>query len=411
MKHIIKNPLTQSIKPPNIKIDLEYWTKMRQLFHRIPEIGYKEFKTKKLILENLNKIENFNKYSKIIEIGDTGFYVDIKGLSKTQDKNYLLSLRADIDGLPFQEETDVEYRSQHENMIHGCGHDGHITILMATIDYFLKNLEKVPESFCARFLFQPAEEGLLGAKQMIDGGCLAGVDEIYGLHNVTTFGLGEIGVIPGTIMARIQLFEINIKGKGGHGSTPHNCCSPITTGAQIVNSINQISGQNINSKDTNVVSIGSFNSGSTFNVIPEYGKIQGTIRTVKNETGDQIIDRIKIISDSCAVMNGCSANVDTKELGSCTVNHEEPSDMVQKIAQKYFSLQIHDLPLMASEDFSYFLEKTPGCFFMLGVKDETHQEYLHTTKYDFNDKGIPYGVEMFIRPSSKINPSGVYLLA
>jgi amidohydrolase len=409
MKQIIKNNFSQNIKLPTITLDLDYWTKVRQNFHRIPEIGYKEFKTKTLILEILNKLDNFHKFSKVVEIGQTGFYIDINGLSKSSNnKNYLLSLRADMDGLPFQEESELEYKSEHPNMIHGCGHDGHITVLMATIEYYLKNIEKIPENFCVRFLFQPAEEGLLGAKEMIEGGCLEGVDEIYGLHNVTTFNLGEIGVIPGTIMAKIQLFEINIKGKGGHGSTPHKCCSPITTGAQIVNGLNQIPSQSIDSKDTCVVSIGSFTSGSTFNVIPEYGKIQGTIRTVKNETGDQIIEKIKIISDSCAIMNGCSAKVDTKELGSCTINHEEPSKLIQQLAQAHFVLQTHDLPLMASEDFSYFLEKKSGCFFMLGVRDESHQEYLHTTKYDFNDKGIPHGVEMFIRIIE--NKSGTSLI-
>jgi amidohydrolase len=398
-----------TLKSYTIKIDTQKYSTIRQNFHRIPEIGYKEFKTKSLILETLNSIESFKPYSnQIKEIGDTGFYFDIYGTKEissessqnsqnSQNTNYLLALRADIDGLPFKEENEVEYKSQHENMIHGCGHDGHITILLATIDYYLSNLQKIPKSFGVRFLFQPAEEGLNGALQMIQGGCLEKVNEIYGLHNVTTFNLGEIGVIPGTIMAKIQLFEINIKGKGGHSSTPHKCCSPINTGVQIISAINQISSQEIDSQERNVIGIGSFQSGSTFNVIPETGVIKGTIRSLKNEIGDEIINRIKNVSESIAHMNKSEVVVNTNVLGNCTVNHSEPANLIQKIAGKYFKVETHDLPLMASEDFSYFMEKTPGCFFMLGVKDDNHKEYLHTPTYDFNDKGIPYGVEMFIR--------------
>jgi amidohydrolase len=396
--------MESSTKSYNIKIDNSKYSKIRQSFHKIPEIGYKEFKTKILILETLNNLENFKPYSnQIKEIGDTGFYIDIYGTKNTSESNtesdskYLLALRADIDGLPFKEENEVEYKSQHEGMIHGCGHDGHITILIATIEYYLNNLEKIPKNFGVRFLFQPAEEGLNGALQMIEGGCLENVNEIYGLHNVTTFNVGEIGVIPGTIMAKIQLFEINIKGKGGHSSTPHKCCSPINTGAQIISAINQISSQEIDSQERNVIGIGSFQSGNTFNVIPETGVIKGTIRSLKNEIGDQIINRIKKVSESIADMNKSEVKVNTNVLGNCTVNHTEPTKLVEKIASKYFKVETHDLPLMASEDFSYFLEKTPGCFFMLGVKDENHKEYLHTPTYDFNDKGIPYGVEMFIR--------------
>lgn len=146
----------------NIKIDLEKYTNLRRAFHRIPEIGYKEYKTKKLILENLNNLKNFSEYGKLKEILETGFYIDIYGRGdKSKDyENRFISLRADIDGLPFQEDTGVEYTSEHKNMIHGCGHDGHIVILIATIEYYLEHIDKIPSNFGVRFLFQPAEEGL-----------------------------------------------------------------------------------------------------------------------------------------------------------------------------------------------------------------------------------------------------------
>lgn len=385
----------------SINIDILKFTSLRRKFHQIPEIGYKEFKTKELILDTLKSFKNFENYAKLYQVGDTGMYVDIYGTAKRlvdyPDDKYLISLRADMDGLPFKEESDLDYKSINENMIHGCGHDGHIAMLLATIEYYLANLEKVPENFGVRFLFQPAEEGLLGAVQMIKGGCLENVKEIYGLHNLTTFKLGEIGVIPGTIMARIDIFKININGKGGHSSTPHKCCSPINTGVQIITAINQIPSQEIDSKDRNAIGIGCFSAGETFNVIPDKGVIKGTIRSVYDETGDQILNRITEVSQSIGQMNKCNVEVVTEMTNYCTVNHSGPTELVERISEKYYTKATHDLPLMASEDFSFYLKEIPGCFFMLGTYDENHKEYVHTSKYDFNDASIPIGVEMFIR--------------
>lgn len=390
-----------SNKKWSINIDLEKYTQLRRKFHRIPEIGFEEYKTKSLILEHLKSLPNYKKHAKLTEIGSTGFTIDIYGLKavagESSASKTLISLRADIDGLPFQEESDVEYKSEHEGMIHGCGHDGHITVLLATIEYYLERLDKVPSNFGIRFLFQPAEEGRRGAIKMIEGGCLKGVSEIYGLHNVTGFNLGEIGVIPGTIMAKIQTFEINIKGKGGHSSTPHKCNSPINTGVQIISAINQISSQEIDSKERNVIGLGCFQAGETFNVIPETAVIKGTTRSVSNEIGEKMINRIIEVSEVIGKLNSSEVKVTYQCPGNCTINHKDQTALVEKIANKHFKVQTNNLPLMASEDFSFYMEHVPGCFFMLGVEDEIHKEYLHTTKYDFNDKGLPYGVEMFIR--------------
>jgi amidohydrolase len=385
----------------SINIDVLKYTLLRRKFHQIPEIGYKEFKTKDLILETLKNFENFETSAKLYEVGDTGMYLDIYGKGKKladyPNEKYLISLRADMDGLPFTEESDVEYKSVHENMIHGCGHDGHITILLATIEYYLSNLEKIPENFGVRFLFQPAEEGLLGAVQMIKGGCLQNVSEIYGLHNLTAFKVGEIGVIPGTIMARVDIFKININGKGGHSSTPHNCCSPINTGAQIITAINQISSQEIDSIHRNAIGIGCFHAGETFNVIPERGVIKGTIRSVDDQTGEKILNRITEVSQAIGIMNRCQVEVLNEMTNYCTINHIGPNELVEKLADKYYIRSSNYLPLMASEDFSFYMREIPGCFFMLGTYDENHKDYPHTPKYDFNDVSIPIGVEMFIR--------------
>ena len=384
----------------NICIDELKYTLLRRKFHQIPEIGYKEYKTKTLIIETLQQIKNFESHAKIHEVGETGLFIDVFGLGAPVDglsKENLISIRSDMDALPFREESNVDYKSTHEGMVHACGHDGHIVILLATLEYYLANLEKVPENFGVRFLFQPAEEGLMGAVRMIDGGCLEKVSEIYGLHNITMFKVGEIGVIPGTIMAGIDIFGITINGKGGHSSVPHLCCSPINTGAQIITAINQIPSQEINSKDRNSIGIGCFSAGNTFNVIPDKAVIKGTIRSVSDETGAKIYNRIAEVSQAIGTMNKCRVEVVNEMSNCCTVNHEKPTELVERLAVKYFKKQTHDLPVMASEDFSFYLKKVPGCFFMLGTQDENHKEFPHTSKYDFNDLSIPIGVEMFIR--------------
>lgn len=381
-----------------ILIDFSKYTKLRREFHKIPEIGFEEYKTRDLIIDTLNKYDGFDKYSKLHKVGETGMFIDINGLKQSTEKPMTISFRADIDALPLKEETGVEYKSQHEGFAHSCGHDGHITILLATIEYYLSKLEQIPNTFTARFLFQPAEEAKGGANVMIDGGCLDNVDEIYGLHNLTKFKVGEIGVIEGTIMASINLFEINIKGKGGHSSTPNNCISPITIGAQLINLLNQVTSQEVDSNNRCVLAIGCFHSGQTFNVIPECGTLKGTFRTLSADVRSFITKRVQEICDNVArLYNAEIAVVFNDKVGIETVNTKEQTDLVARIADKHFKRVTNDLPIMGSEDFSYFLQKVPGCFFMLGGGDENHKEYVHHPKYNFNDDSIEIGVEMFIR--------------
>jgi hippurate hydrolase len=388
-----------SVKKYSIKFDYDKYIKLRREFHKIPEIGLKEYKTKKLIYDNLNSFPNFQKFSKLTEVGETGFYIDIYGNGENH-KSYssnLISIRADIDALPILEETGVDYSSQHPGMMHACGHDSHMTILIATIEYYLNNIDKVPKNFGVRFLFQPAEEGLGGAALMIEGGCLNNVSEIYGLHNSTTFKVGEIGVISGTIMARIDVIDINIKGRGGHSSVPHICHSPIDTGVQIITALHHIGSQEVDSINRHVIGIGCFKAGEAPNVIPETGVIKGTIRSLDDEVGDKILKRVMDVSESIGKINYSEVKVSSVNAGLCTWNHKEPTNLVDKIASKYFKSESYGLPYMASEDFSYYQKKIPGCFFMLGTGDETHVDFPHTPRYNYNDDSTPYGLEMFIR--------------
>ncbi len=197
-------------------IDHEKFTKFRQDLHKIPELGFEEIETKKYLLDYINNLDIFNKGAKLIEVGKTGFFIDFPGKApKTSDITTMIAYRTDLDGLPMNEESGAPYSSIHPNRQHACGHDGHMTILVGFLEFYSSNIDKIPSNVNIRFLFQPAEEGRGGAVAMIEGKCLEGVQEIYGLHNSTIFKVGEIGCIEGTIMARIDKFEINIHGTGG----------------------------------------------------------------------------------------------------------------------------------------------------------------------------------------------------
>jgi len=373
---------------------------MRHELHKIPELGYKEFKTKSFILNYLTKLKIFEEKigAKLTEILETGFFIDIQGQGKKifEDKK-IIAYRTDLDGLPIFEETNVPYSSIHKGQQHACGHDGHMIILMGFCEFYIKNLEKIPSNITVRFLFQPAEENLNGACKMIDGKCLENVEEIYGLHNITKFNLGEIGICDGPIMAKVDVFEIIIKAKGGHGSTPHLCHSPITIGANIILALNQVTSQEIDSNERCVMTIGQFTSGNTYNVIPETGNIRGTIRTLTKGTSEKIIKRIYEITKGNAEIYNSEILVKFDEPGELTWNHPDPTKFVRKAAEKYFSAKTEGLPVMASEDFAFYQKIIPGCFFMLGCRDDEHTGYLHTSVYDFNDKAIMTGVEMYIR--------------
>jgi amidohydrolase len=272
-----------------------------------------------------------------------------------------------------------------------------MVIIIAFCEFFIKNLEKIPSNITIRFLFQPAEENLNGANKMIEGKCLENVEEIYGLHNITKFNLGEIGVCDGPIMAKVDVFEIIINAKGGHGSTPHLRWSPITIGSNIINALNQVTSQEIDSNERSVMTIGQFTSGNTYNVIPETGTIRGTIRTLTKGTSEKIIKRIYQIAEGQAKIYSSDVVVKFDEPGELTWNHPDPTNYARKAAEKYFTVKTEGLPVMASEDFAFYQKIIPGCFFMLGCGDEEHTAYLHTSVYDFNDKAIMTGVEMYIR--------------
>lgn len=383
----------------NIKIDTEKYTNFRRSLHQIPETGYKEVLTKQAILNQVKNMKNSEKI-KLTEVGETGFWIDLKGedTKRSLPQSRCLAFRTDLDALPLEENTEVPWKSKHPKRAHSCGHDGHMAIVTSFMEYTLCVADKLPQNLTVRFLFQPAEEALGGGEYMVKMNCLQGVDEIYGLHNLTLFNLGEIGLVPNAIMASNTNFKITIHGKGGHGSVPHMSNSPIITGSSIVTELNKIISINVDSKERAALSIGSFVSGEAPNVIPESAVLRGTYRSLSKEVRNLIAERIEKICDSVSSLNNCKSDVEITDTALVTFNDSSLTKEVEKAVEKSgLKLMTENLPVLAAEDFSYFQDKIPGVFFMLGCRDEEHKSYLHHPEYDFNDKAIPYGVEVFLR--------------
>ena len=340
----------------------------------------------------------------------TGLVVDIKGrgepVATTEGQVggvNVIALRADMDALPIPENNPhLEYKSTTA-FAHMCGHDGHMTTLLAAAQVIANNRDKIPSNKAVRLLIQPAEEGPGGAQPMIkEDNCLDGVDEVYGFHNVPQFNEGEIRVVSGPIMAQVTIVEIKIHGKGGHASVPHLTQDVVTASAFVLNNLHTIKSRCINSKENFVFTICQYEAGFTHNVLPDIAYMQGTIRSYNPVVLKKIKEKIDLIASTTAETFGCRAEVLHNDLYPAVINHETETEHIRRIATTYLGehmLKEADLPLTASEDFSYFLEERPGCFYMLGIKkpEETVTKTLHTSTYDFNDDMIAYGGYFYAR--------------
>ncbi|CDW83506.1 amidohydrolase [Stylonychia lemnae] len=377
---------------------------LRRDIHKHPEGGFQEFETQKKLKAALFSygIEEEN----IKVAAKTGLVVDIQGKGEVQADNKgikMIALRADMDALPIPENNpDLEYKTTN-SWAHMCGHDGHMTTLLAAAQVIANNRDKMPSDKTVRLLLQPAEEGPGGALPMIkEDNCLQDVDEVYGFHNVPNFLEGEVRVVSGPIMAQVSVVRINVVGRGGHGSLPHLVNDVITASAFILNNLHTIKSRCIHNKENFVFTICQVDSGFTHNVFPDKSFMQGTIRSYNNEVLKKIKEKIVLIAETTAETYGCKATVDVFDMYPATINHPTETQHIQRLAKQHLGehlLSEQDLPLTASEDFSYFLEEKPGCFYMLGLKrptDNTNKS-LHTSNYDFNDDMIAYGGYFYTR--------------
>ena len=360
-------------------------TRWRREIHAYPELGFKEDQTSEFVCK---KLHSFG-----IEIhrgiGKTG----VVGVLKGRPSNRTIGLRADMDALPIKEANTFEYRSQNPGIMHACGHDGHTTMLLGAAKY----LAEKPNFFgTVYFIFQPAEEGLGGAKRMIEEGLFKKfpMDSIYGLHNWPGLDVGTFAARSGPVMAAGDTFEISVIGKGGHGAKPHLVIDPIICASEIVSALQTITSRVSNPLDSVVVSVTKIHGGDAFNVTPNSVELAGTTRCFTEAIRQEIEESIIRISKGIASAHRCQIECNYVRQFPPTVNTDIETDLAIKTAKRLAgdsNVYLNLAPSMGSEDFSYMLNDYPGCYIWMGNGNDENCAFLHNPKYDFNDEALCWG--------------------
>ncbi len=362
-----------------IKDEIITW---RRDFHMWPELGYEEERTSKIVGEHLREWG----YS-IRRVG-TGIIADIGKGTKT------IALRADMDALPIQEENDVPYKSKIPGKMHACGHDAHTAMLLGTAKIIAAHKDELNGR--VRLIFQPAEEGGNGAVRMIEGGALEGVDAIFGFHVWMDLPSGIMGIRDGPFLAGAGVFEGRVLGKGGHGASPHEAIDPIPIAAEAILAFQTMVSRNVNPIETGVVSVTSIHGGTAFNVIPEEVGFRGTFRFFKPEIGELIQKRMEEILEGVTKAHRGKYELNIEELTPPTINNPEMASFARKVAQKY-GLEYGEVrPTMGAEDFAYYLQKVPGAFLALGIRNEEKGIIYphHHPKFDVDEDVLYLGTAM-----------------
>ena len=361
----------------------------RRDFHQYPELSFQEYRTAETISKHLESFGIEHKTG----VGKTGVVGEIVfGDGPT------IALRADMDALPIQEVGDLEFKSKNEGVMHACGHDGHMAILLGAANALSKN--KKLKKGKVRFIFQPAEEGAGGARYMIKDGCLDQVDEIYGLHLWNYQPVGEIGVKNGPIMAAADMFDIIIKGKGGHGATPQGTVDAIVVASNLITMLQTIVSRNTNPLDNTVVTIGEINGGQNFNVIADEVRLTGTTRAYTENNRNMIKKRMQDIIDGVSKSFGAEIVLKYKEGYPPTVNHEDPTKLVLEASSMVVGKGAgYPYLSMGGEDFSYYLQKVPGCFFFVGSapdKNNILSTPHHCSHFDIDERSLLIGASVYV---------------
>jgi len=328
----------------------------RRDFHMYPELKYEEERTSRIVEEHLRG------WGYRIKRVGTGIIADIGEGEKT------IALRADMDALPIQEENDVPYKSRVPGKMHACGHDAHTAMLLGAAKIIAEHIEEFNGR--VRLIFQPAEEGGNGALKMIEGGALEGVDAIFGFHVWMELPSGVIGIREGPFLAGAGFFTIKFKGIGGHGAYPHFARDPIPAGAEAVMALQTIVSRNVSPFETAVLSVTAFNAGTAHNVIPEEAELKGTYRFYSGDVGRLIEKRIGEIVSGVAKAHNLESESEIVELVPPTINDKEMVNFARKVADKYRLKHSDVPPSMGAEDFAYYLQRVPGAFLALGIRNE-----------------------------------------
>lgn len=365
----------------------------RRHFHAHPELSLQEFETAAFIERELRAAG----YDALrTGVGETGILATLRG----ERPGPVTLLRADMDALPVTELNDVEYRSKRDGVMHACGHDGHMAILLAAARHLRARRAEVPGTIV--FCFQPGEEGPAGNRLMIEDGALEDphVDRCFALHLYSGLDVGRVGVRDGPFFASSDRFTIVLQGKGGHGAMPQTSIDPIVGAAQLVTLLQTIASREIAPKDPVVVTVGSLHAGTTFNVIPDRAELAGTVRAYDAAVREELPARIERIAAGVAAATRMGFEMSYDWGYPPTVNDPAANDVVRTVAREVVGAENltdpHELVLWA-EDMSYMLERRPGAYFLVGVRgEEKGVEPQHSARYDIDERALEIGFRMMV---------------
>ncbi|MFQ1700218.1 M20 aminoacylase family protein [Loktanella agnita] len=358
-------------------------TAWRRDLHENPEILFETHRTSAIVAE---KLKEFGCDEIVTGIGRTGVVGVINGKSDTSGK--VIGLRADMDALPIHEQTGLEYKSKTDGAMHACGHDGHTAMLLGAAKYLAET-----RNFDGKVvvIFQPAEEGGGGGREMCEDGMMErwGIQEVYGMHNWPGRPVGSFAIRPGAFFAATDQFDITVEGLGGHAAKPHQTVDSVVVAAHVVTALQSIASRNADPVDQIVVSVTSIESSSkAFNVIAQRVHLKGTVRTMSKEMRDLAEARLTAIAEGTATTFGAKAEVTYYRGYPCMVNHDDQTAFAADVA-KSVSGDCEDAPLvMGGEDFAFMLEERPGAYILVGNGDSAD---VHNPHYNFNDDAIPAG--------------------
>jgi hippurate hydrolase len=382
----------------SILADAAAITTLRRDIHAHPELCFQEQRTSDVIAKALTD------WGIPVHrgLGKTG----VVGIVKNGTSPRAVGLRADIDALPMQEGNTFAHASQHPGKMHACGHDGHTAMLLAAAKHLARHRNFDGTIY---LVFQPAEEGGGGAREMIKDGLFEKfpMEAMFGAHNWPGMKVGQFALKSGPCYASSNEFKIILKGKGAHGAMPHLGVDPVPAAAALVHGFQTIVSRNMKPIDTGVISVTMIHTGEATNVIPEACEMQGTVRTFTTEVLDLIEDRMRAMADATAAAYGCSCEFQFHRNYPPTINHDAETAFARQVLGEVVGPEnVQEFePTMGAEDFSYYLLEKPGCYFMIGNGDGAHRIgghglgpcMLHNPSYDFNDDLIPLGATAWVR--------------
>lgn len=371
---------------------------IRRDIHAHPELCFEETRTADVIARQLQAWG----IPVHLGMGKTG----VVGILKNGTSSRAIGLRADIDALPMQEFNAFAHASKHTGKMHACGHDGHTAMLLAAAQHFAKHRNFDGTVY---LIFQPAEEGGGGAREMIKDGLFEKfpMDAVFGMHNWPGPQVGRFAVSPGPVMASSNEFKITIRGKGCHAALPHNGIDPVPIACQMVQAFQTIVSRNMKPIDAGVISVTMIHTGEATNVVPDSCELQGTVRTFTTEVLDLIERRMKQVAEHVCAAHDAQCEFEFERNYPPTINHPREAEFARKVMASIVGESHVDVqePSMGAEDFSYMLQARPGAYCFIANGDGAHREMghgggpcmLHNPSYDFNDDLIPLGATFWVR--------------